>query len=163
MKKEFYELYDMMAMSHDVNNMRTFGNVHKEMMEWMIQNKPSEAQEWIEKLESIKWCNYLTAKEAEKIVSGMVPKAPWPRDTWRNAMTSLGLQMEEDPYYNSCALWAAMNQVYTDHAQTIADNILKMPLQEIPAEQLVPGMKALALDLLKDKDGVYCIRSYYGL
>ena len=56
-----------------------------------------------------------------------------------------------------------MNQVYTDHAQTIADNILKMPLQEIPAEQLVPGMKALALDLLKDKDGVYCIRSYYGL
>ena len=74
MKKEFYELYDMMAMSHDVENMRTFGNVHKEMMEWMIQNKPDLAQEWIGKLESIKWCNYLTPKEAEKIVSEMVPK-----------------------------------------------------------------------------------------
>ena len=81
----------MMAMSHDVENMRTFGNVHKEMMEWMIQNKPDLAQEWIGKLESIKWCNYLTPKEAEKIVSEMVPKAPWSREAWKNAMQSLGL------------------------------------------------------------------------
>ena len=93
----------------------------------------------------------------------MIPKAPWSRDIWRNAMASLGLQIEEEPYYNSCALWVVMNQVYTDHAQTIADNILKKPLSEIPADQLVPGIYALALDLLKDKDGVYCVRSYFGL
>ena len=163
MRKEFMELYDMMAMSHDVRNMETFGNVHKEMMEWMIQNKPDLAQEWIGKLESIKWCNYLTPKEAEKIVSEMVPRAPWSREVWKNAMQSLGLPMEEEPYYNSCALWVVMNQVYTDHAQTIADNILKKPLAEIPADQLVPGIRALALDLLKDKDKNYCVRSYFGL
>ena len=163
MKKEFYELYDMMAMSHDVENMRIFGNVHKEIMEWMIQNKPDMAMEWLGKLESIRWKNYLTQKEAEKIVANMIPKAPWSRDVWKQAMTQLGLPMEEEPYYNSCALWVVMNQVYTDHAQTIADNIIKKRLAEIPANQLVPGIRALALDLLKDKDGVYCVRSYFGL
>lgn len=163
MRKEFYELYDTMAASHDVEDMRIFGNVHKEMMEWMIVNKPELAQEWIEKLESIRWCNYLTQKEAEKIVSGMIPKAPWSRDVWKNAMTQLGLPMEEEPYYNSCALWTVMNQVYTDHAQTIADNIIRKPLSEIPTDQLVPGIRALALDLLKDKDKRYCVRSYFGL
>ena len=163
MKKEFNELYDMMAMSHDVKNMRTFGNVHKEMMEWMIANKPELAEEWLGKLESIKWCNYLTRKEAEKIVAGMMPKAPWSRDVWKDAMTQLGLPMEEEPYYNPCALWVVMNQVYTDHAQTIADNILKKPLAQIPANEIVPGIRALAIDLLKDKDGRYKIREYFDL
>jgi hypothetical protein len=93
----------------------------------------------------------------------MMPKAPWTRDVWKNAMQSLGLPLEEEPYYNSCALWVVMNQVYTDHAQTIADNILKKPLAEIPSDQLVPLIRALAIDLLKDKDKVYSVRSYFGL
>ena len=69
MKKKFWELYPYMATSENVAYMRAFGNVHKEMMDWMIANKPDLAQEWIEKLCSIKWKNYLTQKEAEKIVS----------------------------------------------------------------------------------------------
>ena len=161
MKQEFMELYDMMAMSHDVKNMRTFGNVHKEMFLWFVANKPDLAQEWLDKLESIKWCNYLTKKEAEKIVSEMVPKAPWSYDVWKNAMTQLGIPMEDEPYYNSYALWTVMNQVYTDHAQTIADNIIKKPLAQIPADQLVHGIRSLALDLLQDKDGRYCVRAYF--
>lgn len=163
MRNEFYALYNMMANSHEVAFMRTFGNVHKEMMEWMIVNKPELAAEWLEKLESIRWYNYLTPKEAQKIVDKMQPKAPWSREVWRNAMQQLGLPMEEEPYYNSCALWVVMNQVYTDHAQTIADNIIKKPLSEIPANQLVPGIRALAVDLLKDEDGVYNVRSYFGV
>lgn len=93
----------------------------------------------------------------------MQPKAPWSHEVWRNAMQSLGLPTEEEPYYNSCALWVEMNKQYTDHAQTIADNILKKPLAEIPTEQIVTGIHALALDLLKDRDKVYCIRNYFGL
>ena len=111
MRKEFNELYDMMAMSHDVNNMRTFGNVHKEMMEWMIQNRPSEAQAWIEKLESIRWKNYLTPKEADMIVSEMEPKAPWSKEQWKQVMTQKGYPLEKEPCYNSCALWVAMNMI----------------------------------------------------
>lgn len=163
MRSEFHSLYDMMANSHNVEYMHTFGMVHKEMMEWMIQNKPDAAQEWIDKLESIRWCNYLTPKEAQKIVDGMMPKAPWSRDVWKSAMTQLGLPMEEDPYYNSCALWVEMNKQYSDHAETIARNILKKPLADIPTEQVVTGIHAMALDVLKDRDGVYCIRLYFGL
>ncbi len=150
-----------MANSTDVDNMHTFGQVLKEMMEWMIQNKPDMAQEWIEKLSSIKWINYLTPKEAEKILAGMQPKAQWSRDVWRNAMQQLGLPLEEDPCYNSCALWVEMNKVYSDHAAIIAQKILKKPLNEIPTDQLVIIMHALALDNLKDADGVYNIREYF--
>ena len=41
MKKKFWELYQYMATSENVAYMRAFGNVHKEMMDWMIANKPS--------------------------------------------------------------------------------------------------------------------------
>lgn len=163
MKDQFHELYNIMANSNNVEFMRTFGNVHKEMMNWFIANKPEAAEEWLCKLESIKWKNYLTPKEAEKIVAGMKPEAPWSREVWKKAMESLELPMEEEPYYNSCALWVVMNQVYTDHAQTIADNIIKKPLAEIPTEQLVPGIRALAIDLLKDKDKVYNVRTYFSV
>ena len=161
MKNEFEALYNMMANSNNVKNMRTFGNVHKEMMDWMIRNKSDLAQEWIDKLSSIKWNNYLTPKEAEKINAAMQPKAQWSRDVWRNAMQQLGLPLEEDPYYNSCALWVEMNKAYSDHAATIAQKILKKPLNEIPTDQLVIIMHALALDNLKDADGVYNIREYF--
>ena len=163
MKQEFCELYDIMAMSHNVKNMQTFGNVHKEMMEWMIQNKPDLAQEWISKLESIKWHQYLTHKEADAIIAKMVPTAPWKYDVWLDAMTKLGIQTEEEPCNNSYALWCEMNKQYSDHAQSLSDKVWKKPLSTIPAEDIVPAIHALAIDVLKDKDGVYDIRSYFGL
>lgn len=163
MKKEFNALYNMMANSDKVENMHVFGSVLRAMFDWFVTNKPMEAEEFLNQLESIRWRNYLTKKEAESIVSEMIPKAPWSYDAWKNAMTQLGLPMDDEPSYNSYALWAVMNQVYTDHAQTIADNILKMPLAQIPADQLIPGVRALALDLLLDKDGRYCVRSYFGI
>jgi hypothetical protein len=163
MRNEFNALYNMMANSQNPAFMHVFGMVHKEMMEWFIANKPELAQEWIEKLESIRWHQYLTVKEAEKIVDGMSPKAPWKRDVWKQTMTQLELPMEEEPYYNSCSLWCEMNKQYSDHAETIARDILKKPLNEIPVEQIVPGIRAMALDVLKDKDHVYNIRKYFSL
>lgn len=163
MTKEFYALYNMMANSQNPAYMHVFGMATQEMFKWFVANKPDLAQEWLEKLESIRWHQYLSQKEAEKIVDGMVPKAPWKRDVWKQAMTQLELPMEEEPYYNSCALWTEMNKQYSDHAETIARDILKKPLAEIPAEQIVPGIRAMALDLLKDKDHVYNIREYFHL
>ena len=161
MKKEFIELYDMMAMSHDVRNMETFGNVHKEMMEWMIQNKPELAQEWIEKLDSIKWRNYLTQKEAQKIVDGMVPKAPWSKDVWKNAMNQFGLPMEEEPYYNCYSLWVEMNKIYSDFGEEIA-SLLGKPLSPTDNE-IISACYKMALKTLKDRDEVYSIRKYFNV
>ena len=162
MRTKFAELYETMAASGKTEYMRIFGQVEKEMMEWMIQNKPDLAQEWIEKLCAIRWRNYLTTKEAERIVAAMVPKAPWSREVWRQAMAELGLPIEEQPFYNKCALWAVMNMVYSDSSATIAD-IIGLPIEEIPKEQLVKAVHGLALDKLKDEDGRFNVRTYFGL
>lgn len=161
LKDKYTMLYDYMAASKKPEYMMAFGKVMTEMMDWMIANKADVAQDMVDKLECIKWNNYLTPKEAEKIVNGMNPKAPWQRDVWKNAMESLGLPVEEEPFYNSCALWAEMNKQHSDHAQTIADLVVKKPLNEIPAEQIVPMIRAFAVDLLKDKDEKYNIREYF--
>lgn len=159
MKNEFYSLYNMMANSNKVENMRTFGNVHKEMMEWFIKNKPELAQEWLYKLESIKWKNYLTPTEAENIVANMQPKAPWSRDVWKSAMQQYELPTEEEPYYNSCALWVEMNKMYSDFGEEIAA-LLGKPLSPTDKD-IITACYKMALKTLKDRDGVYAIRKYF--
>lgn len=163
MKQEFTSLYDTMANQKDVKYMQIFGGVHKEMFDWFVQNKPDLAQEWLDKLEAIKWHQYLTRKESENIIARMKPDAPWRYDVWLAAMTKLGIPTEEEPYYNTYALWCEMNKQYSDHAQSLADKVWKKPLNTIPAEDIVPAIHALAIDVLRDKDGVYNIRSYFGL
>jgi hypothetical protein len=161
MKQEFNALYNLMAGQQNVKYMRTFGNVHKEMMDWMIQNKPELAQEWIDKLESIRWHQYLTTKEAQKIIDGMDPKAPWPRDAWKTTMEQMGLPLAEEPHYNSCALWVEMNKIYSDFGDEIASLIGK-PLQPTDKD-IITACYRMALKNLKDKDGIYDIRKYFGL
>lgn len=155
MKQEFNALYNQMANSGDINQMHTFGVVHKEMMEWMIQNKPDLAQQWIDKLESIRWKNYLTPKEAEVIVSKMEPKAPWSRDVWRQAMEQAGLELEKEPYYNRCALWVTMNMIMSDSSQTLA--------KYVDNGNLLTLVYELAVDKLTDKDHMFNIRKYFGV
>ena len=153
MRQEFYALYNMMASSQNISYMRTFGMVHKEMMEWMIANRPDAAMEWLERLESIRWKNYLTQREAEKIVAAMIPKAPWSREQWMNAMQQAGYPLDDEPCYNRCALWVTMSMIMSDSATTIAKyvdngNSFKM-------------VHDLAVDKLTDKDGVFSIREYF--
>ena len=163
LKEQYTMLYEYMAQSRDPKNMKAFGHVMTEMMDYLIANKPDVAGEMIQKLEAIRWNQYLTHKEAENIISKMVPAAPWKHDVWLAAMTKLGIPTEEQPYYNACALWTEMNKQYSDHAESLAQKVWKKPLSTIPAEDIVPAIHALAIDVLKDRDGVYNIRSYFGL
>ena len=160
-KDRYAALYDYMAQSRDPKNMKAFGRVMTEMMEYLIQTKPDVAEEMTDKLEAIKWRQYLTPKEAEKIVAGMDPKAPWSRDTWKSAMESFGLPLEDAPYYNRCALWVEMNKMYSDFGDEIAA-LLGKPL--VPTDKdIITACYKMALKTLRDKDGVYNIRSYFGL
>lgn len=159
MKERYTGLYDYMAGSRDPRNMKAFGCVMTEMMDWMIANKPDVAREMIEELEAIRWKQYLTPKEAERIVASMDPNGPWTRDVWRSTMEQLGLPLEEAPLYNSYALWCEMNKIYSDYGAEIAAMIGK-PLS--PADKdIVTACYRLALRNLKDKDGVYDIRKYF--
>lgn len=92
----------------------------------------------------------------------MKPTAPWAREVWKSALDKMGIVTQEEPYYNSCALWVTMNMVYSDSAQSIAD-IMGKPLADVSAEQMVKAVHALALDKLKDVDHHFNIRSYFGL
>ena len=156
MKKKFSELYNLMATSNDVAYMHTFGNVHREMMDWMIQNKPEVADEMLQKLEAIRWHQYLTPKEADAILAKMDPKAPWTREQWKTAMADFGLPLEEQPCYNRCALFVTMSMIMSDSSKTlskyVADNNVMFEF-----------VHALALDKLKDVDKRFDIRHYFNL
>jgi len=155
MKQEFQALYNLMAGQQNVAFMQVFGQVHKEMMDWFIANKPDLAQEWLDKLESIRWKNYLTPKEADKIVAAMEPKAQWSREQWKAAMLEHGFDLESEPAYNRCALYATMNMIMSDSGDTLAKYIEK--------DNLFKAVHDLAVDKLTDKDGVFNIRAYFGL
>ena len=155
MRQEFNALYNMMASSDKVENMHVFGQVQKEMFEWFVANKPQEAEEFLNKLESIRWKNYLTPKEAERIVGDMVPSAPWSREQWKSAMEKHGYDLEHEPCYNRCALWTTMNMIMSDSSETLA--------KYIDGDKLFDAVYALAVDKLRDKDGKFKIREYFGL
>ena len=159
MKERYMSLYDYMAQSRDQKNMKAFGCVMTEMMDYLVANKPDVAEEMIDKLEAIKWHQYLTPKEAEKIVAGMDPAGPWSRDMWKKTMESFGLPLEEVPYYNSCALWTEMNKIYSDFGEEIAA-LLGKPLSASDKD-IISACYKMALKNLKDKDGIYDIRKYF--
>ena len=144
-----------MAMSKDPKNMKLFGHVMNEMMDWLIANKPEAAEEWIGKLESVKWKNYLTPAEAEKIVAAMEPKAPWNREQWKGAMHQHGFDMSHEPYYNSCALYATMNMIMSDSSATLS--------KYVSGEDMFKVVHDLAVDKLQDHDGKFAVRAYFGL
>ena len=161
LKDRYTGLYDYMANSRDPKNMKVFGCVMTEIMDWLIANKPDVAEDMIDKLEAIKWRQYLTPKEAEKIVAGMEPKAPWSREVWKNAMESFGLPLEEMPAYNRCALWVEMNKIYSDFGEEIA-SLLGKPLSASDKD-IIAACYKMALKNLKDKDGIYDIRKYFSV
>lgn len=159
LKDRYTGLYDYMANSRDPKNMKAFGCVMTEMMDYLIQTKPDVAEEMIDQLEAIKWRQYLTPKEAEKIVAGMDPAGPWSRDTWKKTMESFGLPLEEAPAYNRCALWVEMNKIYSDFGAEIAPMLGKALSSS--DRDIISACYRLALKNLKDKDGIYDIRKYF--
>lgn len=155
LKEKYWSLYEYMANSKDPKNMKTFGNVMTTMMEDMIASSPSKAEEYINKLESIKWKNYLTPAEADKIVAAMEPKAPWSREQWKSAMEQEGFDLEEVPCYNRCALYVTMNMIMSDSSETIS--------KYVSSEDQFGFVYSLAVDKLKDSDGKFMIRHYFGV
>ena len=152
----------MIVGSNDEEKMHVLGQVTKSMMCKFIDNMPQQAREYLDMLQSVKWHNYVTAKEAEHIVSNMKPSPAWTRTAWEGMMTNLGFPKEEEPYYNEHALYVTMCKISSDSGDTI--------VSEMNANGVNPDRDAtfkfiykLALDELKDKDKKYNVRSYFKL
>ena len=153
MMKKYDQLYEKMATSGKIENMRLFGKVGRESMALLAKNMPEKAQELIDKLCAINWDNYLTEREAETITSKMDPGKPWPRDQWLTVMKQHGYPLEEEPYYNCWALYATMCMIYSDDIESLKHFASGIDMFEF--------IHALALNKLKDKDKVFSIRKYF--
>ena len=155
LKEKYWSLYEYMANSKSPENMKMFGRVMTAMIEDLIQSNPSKAEEYINKLEGVKWKNYLTPAEADKIVASMVPKAPWTKEQWSAAMNQQNYALEEWPYYNKCALYATMNMIMSDSSSTLS--------KFVDNNNLFKVVHGLATDKLLDEDGRFSIRNYFNV
>lgn len=159
--KKFDELYAKMSASTNVDDMKLFGKVMREAILFLSERVPEKAEELIDKLCAIKWKNYLTKREADEIVSKMAPQPGMTKTQINTMLDDMGMPREEMPYYNEHALYAEICKVFSDSGETLAkyafgDNV-------IGATEMFELVYHLALDKLKDKDGVYNIRKYFGL
>ena len=79
---------------------------------------------------------------------------------WEKVMESLGLRLEDKPYYNKWALFVTMNMIYSDSAKSVAV-IAGKTLEDMPNDELFSDIHMLALDKLEDKDRVFDVREYF--
>lgn len=159
MKEEFKELYDFIIHSNDEEKMHVLGKVTKDMMCKFIESYPQQAREYLDMLQSVKWHNYVTAREAESVIANMKPKPLWTRTVWESTMSKHEIPMSEEPYYNASALYLTMCMISSDSGETIQSLIG----QNADAEKIFKVIYKFALDKLKDKDGVFDIRKYFGI
>lgn len=153
--RKYDRLYEKMAASGKIENMRLFGKIGRESMVLLTEKMPDKAQELIDKLCAINWDNYLTEREAEAIASKMDPQKPWPREQWRTVMEQHGYPLDEEPYYNRYAMYVTMCMIYSDDIESLKHFASGVDMFEF--------IHALALNKLKDKDKVFSIRKYFDL
>ena len=150
--KKFDELYEKMSESTDVKDMELFGKVMREAMTFMAERFPEKSEELLEELCAINWDNYLTKKEAETIVAHMQPAPAWTKEQMKRELSSMGLEMEEKPFYNECALYATISMIASDSMHTLSKYV---------PNNVLEVCYSLAVDKLKDEDKVFNIRKYF--
>lgn len=161
MMEKFDKLYQKMSVSDKVEDMKLFGRVMRKAIHELANTRPERADEMIEELCAINWKNYLTRREAEEIVSKMIPEPKWSLGQLEAVLNEEGLPAEEEPYYNEYALWVEVSKIYSDSGRTLKEHLEKVGLGS--EGELVRLIYGLAIDHLKDRDGVYDIRRYFRL
>lgn len=161
--ERYDELYADMATAKDPKKMTIFGDAEKEMFHCLADMHPEIAEKWLTKLEAGKWNNYLSEDEARKIVGllverrngAIIRKYEWEYDVLKNAVESMGGEISLEPYYNCYALWAVMNMLFSDHAETV--NMFVQP------NLRTKFYYHMAVDKLKDVDRPHFVRDYFHL
>lgn len=166
--KRHEELYHNILYSKDDVKMELLGSVFLYMMDQIEMLHPRLYKEIVEKMEATEWNNYLTEAEAMKIASTLVNQdhshgAHWQYGVFKSIIESLGGMISNPPYYNDWSLWVTANMIYSDHAQSIAEDMGYKNLSEIPNEKMALSSYKKALEKLKDPDRSMFIRPYYKL
>lgn len=164
--KRFKELYHEMKESRDVANMKAYGEATKKMFYKLAEAHPELAEEMLEWLMPIECNNYLSEEEAEEIVEGFVSQdgsrgAHWDRPTFDAVVTRLGGKLDDMPHYNNCALWVVANMIYSDHAESIAEDMGFPSVANVPAEKMAKSCYRKAIEKLTDPDRPRFVRVYF--
>ena len=144
---EYMGLYRKAVSSKDPKKMKVLGEAQTWAFEQMAKVHPDMAENWLSHLEGLEWENFLSEKEAQNIGRRMTSQdgtkgAHWNYEAFGKMVDALGGKQEEKPYYNSYALWAVANMIYSDHAKSIAEDM---------------G----AVELFKDPDKGFNVRKYF--
>lgn len=166
MIERYKQLYDNMKISKDVKKMKIFGEAEKYMFKEIAKVHPEIAERWLSHLEPTEWNNFLSAGEAVNIGKTIISQDGvkgfhWGHDAFVSAVKQLGGVPEEKPYYNSYALCVTANMIYSDMAQSIAEDMGYKTVAEVPNEKMALSCYKKAVAYLKDKDENFSIRNYF--
>lgn len=105
--------------------------------------------------------NFMTEKEAKKVVEGFVSfdgnrGQKWSMDTISEEIRKVGGVLEEKHHYNKWILYVLMNSEYADYGGVLQK--LGVPSSDMPK-----AIYYMALAKLDDKDAKESIREYFGL
>lgn len=162
-----YEMYShKIVKSKDVKHMEVLA----EVCEWLFcqaaTKMPDVAESALAHLAATEWNNYLSPTEAKNIGMRIVNQDGtkgfhWNYDVFTKAVESLGGVLKEKPYYNSYSLFVVSNMAYSDHAQSIAEDMGYKKISEVPNEKMALSCYKKAVEKLKDVDGGFHVRKYF--
>jgi hypothetical protein len=157
-QEKYDELYTIMANSGDASKMHIFGEAEKWMFEQINRTNPELAKRWLDRIEAVKWNNYLCESSAMAIVAKFINQdgttgAKWQYQQVIDAVKALGGIESEQPYYNSYALYVMMNWIASNHWKTLSKYVAE--------DKMVALIYALAIDYLKDADESNFIQRYW--
>lgn len=163
---KYDHLYKMMAEGSDPEKMRIFGHAERHMFRVIVERNSTLADEWLAMLEGVEYNNYLTDEESKEVSEHIENQDGtvgyhWPCAVLFPAVESLGGTLEEKPYYNKYALAATMNMIYSDHADSIAQDMGGKKAADIPNEKMALSCYRKAVEKLKDPDRARFVRWYF--
>ena len=163
--QQFLDRYEGIIRGGITGEMEQLGDMVKRVMKWLINYEPEIATAAIAILdgEQGQGCrNYLSAREADEIVSKMDPEPQWSLHHVLDMLRSAGYATEESPYFNNYALATTMCMILSDSGETLKEE-LGSDIRPAKADEILRLVYKLAIDKLKDKDGKFNIRKYFDL
>lgn len=166
MIERYEELYNKMKSSKDVKNMAAFGAAMTWAFGELAKVHPDMAEKFLSHIECIEWHQYLSQDEAKNIGMRIINQDGtkgfhWTYDVFTSAVKSLGGKVEDKPYYNSYALWVTASMIYSDHANSIAEDMGYKTAKEVPNEKMALSCYKKAVESLTDVDGGFQVRKYF--
>lgn len=166
LQDKYNKLYEIMSTSNNPRYMRIFGEAECWAFSQILSYNPRIAEEWLNKIEPVRWNNFVSEKEATEIGSRFVNQDGstgfhWDMSAFFSIVRQLGGELENEYKYNKYSLWLTANMIYSDHAKSIAEDMGYDAFREVPEEKMALSCYRKSIEKLCDKDRPYFIRPYF--